>query len=52
MIVKMICLGLDFNINVGGDNKLGGKVEVDFVGINEVLCICYVYLIYNNWLFG
>ena len=45
-------LGLDFNTNVGGDNKLGGKVEVDFAGTNEALRIRHAYLTYNNWLFG
>ena len=45
-------LGLDFNTNVAGDNKLGGKVEVDFAGTNEALRIRHAYLTYNNWLFG
>src|SRR3990167_984507 len=45
-------LGLDFNTNVGGDNKLGGKVEVDFAGTNEALRIRHAYLTYNNWFFG
>ena len=49
---KTTRLGLDFNTNVGGDNKLGGKVEVDFAGTNEALRIRHAYLTYNNWLFG
>ena len=49
---KTTRLGLDFNTNVGGDNKLGGKVEVDFAGSNEALRIRHAYLTYNNWLFG
>ncbi|MDH0827642.1 porin family protein [Acinetobacter johnsonii] len=53
---KTTRLGLDFNTNVGGDNKLGGKVEVDFAsGDNdksENLRIRHAYLTYNNWLFG
>ncbi len=32
---KTTRLGLDFNTNVAGDNKLGGKVEVDFAGSNR-----------------
>lgn len=49
---KTTRLGLDFNTNVAGDNKLGGKVEVDFAGTNEALRIRHAYLTYNNWLFG
>ena len=53
---KTTRLGLDFNTNVGGDNKLGGKVEVDFAGSttdsNGALRIRHAYLTYNNWLFG
>lgn len=49
---KTTRLGLDFNTNVGGDNKLGGKVEVDFAGTNETLRIRHAYLTYNSWLFG
>ena len=49
---KTTRLGLDINTNVGGDNKLGGKVEVDFAGTNEALRIRHAYLTYNNWLFG
>lgn len=49
---KTTRLGLDFKTNVAGDNKLGGKVEVDFAGTNEALRIRHAYLTYNNWLFG
>ena len=53
---KTTRLGLDFNTNVGGDNKLGGKVEVDFASSDndksENLRIRHAYLTYNNWLFG
>ena len=53
---KTTRLGLDFNTNVAGDNKLGGKVEVDFAGSttdsNGALRIRHAYLTYNNWLFG
>ena len=53
---KVTRLGLDFNTNVAGDNKLGGKVEVDFAGSttdsNGALRIRHAYLTYNNWLFG
>ncbi|MEG2442467.1 MAG: DcaP family trimeric outer membrane transporter [Acinetobacter sp.] len=49
---KTTRLGFDFNTNVAGDNKLGGKVEVDFAGTNEALRIRHAYLTYNNWLFG
>ena len=48
---KVTRLGLDFNTPVG-DNKVGGKVEVDFAGTNEALRIRHAYLTYNNWLFG
>ena len=41
---------------MAGDNKLGGKVEVDFAGSttdsNGALRIRHAYLTYNNWLFG
>lgn len=53
---KTTRLGLDFNTNVAGDNKLGVKVEVDFAGSttdsNGALRIRHAYLTYNNWLFG
>ena len=53
---KTTRLGLDFNTNVGGDNKLGGKVEVDFASLDnaksENLRIRHAYLTLNNWLFG
>ncbi|MDH2171373.1 DcaP family trimeric outer membrane transporter [Acinetobacter johnsonii] len=53
---KTTRLGLDFNTNVAGDNKLGGKVEVDFAGSttdsNGALRIRHAYLTYNSWLFG
>lgn len=53
---KTTRLGLDFNTNVAGDNKLGGKVEVDFASSDndksENLRIRHAYLTYNNWLFG
>ena len=53
---KTTRLGFDFNTNVAGDNKLGGKVEVDFAGSttdsNGALRIRHAYLTYNNWLFG
>lgn len=53
---KTTRLGFDFNTNVAGDNKLGGKVEVDFAGSttdsNGALHIRHAYLTYNNWLFG
>ncbi len=41
---------------LAGDDKLGGKVEVDFAGSttdsNSALRIRHAYLTYNNWLFG
>lgn len=53
---KTTRLGFDFNTNVAGDNKLGGKVEVDFASTDndksENLRIRHAYLTYNNWLFG
>lgn len=53
---KTTRLGFDFNTNVAGDNKLGGKVEVDFASNDndksENLRIRHAYLTYNNWLFG
>ncbi len=48
---KTTRLGLDFTTPVG-DEKVGGKVEVDFAGTNEGLRIRHAYLTYNNWLFG
>lgn len=50
---KTTRLGLDFNTPVG-DDKVGGKVEVDFAGngANENLRIRHAYLTFNNWLFG
>ncbi|MEG6544316.1 DcaP family trimeric outer membrane transporter [Acinetobacter bereziniae] len=50
---KTTRIGLDFNTPVG-DEKVGGKVEVDFAGngVNENLRIRHAYLTYNNWLFG
>lgn len=48
---KTTRLGLDFNTPVG-DDKVGGKVEVDFAGTNDALRIRHAYLTYNDWLFG
>ena len=52
---KVTRLGLDFNTPVG-DNKVGGKVEVDFASSDnsksENLRIRHAYLTLNNWLFG
>ena len=52
---KTTRLGLDFNTPVG-DDKVGGKIEVDFAGSttdsNGSLRIRHAYLTYNNWLFG
>lgn len=48
---KTTRLGLDFNTPVG-DDKVGGKIEVDFAGTNDGLRIRHAYLTYNNWLFG
>ncbi|MDM1736338.1 DcaP-like protein [Acinetobacter towneri] len=49
---KVTRLGLDFNTPVG-DNKVGGKVEVDFAsGAAENLRIRHAYLTFNDWLFG
>lgn len=44
-------LGLDFKKQLGQD-KVGGKIEVDFRGSNDTLRIRHAYLTYNNWLFG
>lgn len=48
---KVTRLGLDFNTPVG-DNKVGGKVEVDFAGASDNLRIRHAYLTFNDWLFG
>ncbi|WP_180051489.1 DcaP family trimeric outer membrane transporter [Acinetobacter sp. YH12211] len=52
---KVTRLGLDFNTPVG-DNKVGGKVEVDFASSDnsksENLRIRHAYLTFNDWLFG
>lgn len=52
---KVTRLGLDFSTPMG-DNKLGGKVEVDFASADndksENLRIRHAYLTLNNWLFG
>lgn len=48
---KVTRLGLDFNTPVG-DNKVGGKVEVDFASGSDNLRIRHAYLTLNNWLFG
>ncbi|MEB6564033.1 DcaP family trimeric outer membrane transporter [Acinetobacter towneri] len=48
---KVTRLGLDFNTPVG-DNKVGGKVEVDFAGTSDNLRIRHAYLTFNDWLFG
>ncbi|MFV5499857.1 DcaP family trimeric outer membrane transporter [Acinetobacter towneri] len=48
---KVTRLGLDFNTSVG-DNKVGGKVEVDFAGASDNLRIRHAYLTFNDWLFG
>ncbi|MCO8058670.1 DcaP family trimeric outer membrane transporter [Acinetobacter towneri] len=48
---KVTRLGLDFNTPVG-DNKVGGKVEVDFASAAENLRIRHAYLTFNDWLFG
>ena len=52
---KVTRLGLDFNTPVG-DNKVGGKIEVDFASSDndksENLRIRHAYLTLNNWLFG
>lgn len=49
-------LGLDFATPVAGDNKVGGKVEVDFYGGdrtgNGSLRVRHAYLTYGNWLVG
>lgn len=52
---KTTRFGLDFTAPVGADNKVGGKIEVDFAdtnGSNEGLRLRHGYLTYNNWLFG
>ena len=51
---KTTRFGLDFTAPVGGDNKVGGKLEVDFAGAgdSESLRIRHAYLTYNSWLFG
>ena len=46
---KVTRLGLDFNTPVG-DNKVGGKVEVDFASGSDNLRIRHAYLTLNNWL--
>ena len=48
---KVTRLGLDFNTPVG-DNKVGGKIEVDFASATDNLRIRHAYLTLNNWLFG
>ncbi|WP_168417848.1 MULTISPECIES: DcaP family trimeric outer membrane transporter [Acinetobacter] len=52
---KVTRLGLDFSTPMG-DNKLGGKIEVDFASADndksENLRIRHAYLTLNNWLFG
>ncbi|WP_180051657.1 DcaP family trimeric outer membrane transporter [Acinetobacter sp. YH12099] len=52
---KVTRFGLDFNTPMG-DNKLGGKIEVDFASSDndksENLRIRHAYLTLNNWLFG
>ncbi|NWK52652.1 DcaP-like protein [Acinetobacter sp. SwsAc5] len=48
---KVTRLGLDFNTPVG-DNKVGGKVEVDFASGSDNLRIRHAYLTFNDWLFG
>ncbi|WP_179996984.1 DcaP family trimeric outer membrane transporter [Acinetobacter sp. YH16050] len=48
---KVTRLGLDFNTPVG-DNKVGGKVEVDFASASDNLRIRHAYLTFNDWLFG
>ena len=51
---KTTRFGLDFTAPVGADNKVGGKLEVDFAGAgdSESLRIRHAYLTYNSWLFG
>ncbi|OTG90397.1 DcaP family trimeric outer membrane transporter [Acinetobacter sp. ANC 3813] len=52
---KTTRFGLDFTAPVGGDNKVGGKIEVDFAdtnGSNDGLRLRHGYLTYNSWLFG
>ncbi len=52
---KVTRFGLDFNTPMG-DNKVGGKIEVDFASADnsksENLRIRHAYLTLNNWLFG
>ncbi|WP_180164186.1 DcaP family trimeric outer membrane transporter [Acinetobacter sp. YH12049] len=49
---KTTRFGLDFTAPVGGDNKVGGKIEVDFNGSGETIRLRHGYLTFNNWLFG
>lgn len=52
---KTTRFGLDFSAPVGADNKVGGKIEVDFAdgnGSNDGLRLRHGYLTYNDWLFG
>lgn len=44
-------LGLDFKKQLDQE-KLGGKLEIDFRGSNDTVRIRHAYLTYNNWLFG
>lgn len=48
---KITRFGLDFDTPVG-DDKVGGKVEVDFASASESLRIRHAYVTYNNWLLG
>ncbi|WP_374297513.1 DcaP family trimeric outer membrane transporter [Acinetobacter sp.] len=48
---KVTRFGLDFSSPIAGQ-KVGGKVEVDFVSATENLRIRHAYLTFNNWLFG
>ena len=48
---KITRFGLDFDTPVG-DDKVGGKVEVDFASDSESLRIRHAYVTYNNWLLG
>ncbi|WP_180083648.1 DcaP family trimeric outer membrane transporter [Acinetobacter sp. YH12145] len=49
---KTTRFGLDFTAPVGGDDKVGGKIEVDFNGSGETIRLRHGYLTFNNWLFG
>jgi len=49
---KTTRFGLDFTAPVGGDDKVGGKIEVDFNGSGETIRLRHGYLTYNDWLFG